>query len=197
MIARWIVLLPVALAACSIQPPPPDRFFRIETPTPPTAAAASFHVQVTSIEAAGLYTERPLVFEREGNGGALEQYHYYFWTEPPDLLLVDALVHYLRGALGTGQVFGPGGGGTETDFVVRAKLRKLDQRLGDNAASAVLAIQFTIEDEHRKVLGVIDFEESAPAGNGAPAEHVKAIDDLAARAFAQLAARLGTMTPPK
>src|SRR5438067_2180083 len=83
----------MVLAACSIEPPPPDRFFRIAVAPPAAAASAGFRVQVEPVEAAGLYTERPLVFERDGNGGALEQYHYYFWTESPDLLLVDALIH--------------------------------------------------------------------------------------------------------
>src|SRR5258706_15968560 len=103
------IILAVAVAACSINPPPPDRFFRIEPPAPAARGAGHYKVQVAAVEAAGLYTERPLVLEREGSGGTLEQYHYYFWTEPPDLLLTGALVRYLRTALGEAQGFGPGG----------------------------------------------------------------------------------------
>ena len=183
------------MAACSIDPPPPDRFFRIETAPPAASAPTSVHLQVLAVDAAGLYTERPLVFEREGNGGTLEQYHYYFWTEPPDLLLTDALVHYLRAALGPAQVFGPGGG-VGADIVVRVRLRKLDQKLGSGGASSVLALQFTVEDLKHGTVSVVDFEEAAPAGNGAPGAHVEALERLSTRAFARLTERLQASASP-
>lgn len=190
---RILVALGVAaaggLAACAMNPPPADRYYRIEPAAPGLAREFSSRVLVENVESAGMYAERPLVFQREEAGGALEQYHYHFWSESPDLLLTDALVRYLRAALGAGQVFGAGSR-VDPDLIVRARLRKLDHRLAAGAVRSVLAVQFTITDARRNAVSVVDFEESAPAGNGAPAEHVQTLNQLSAQAFARLAEQL-------
>lgn len=190
---RVLVALGIAaaggLAACAMNPPPADRYYRIEPAAPGRAFEFSSRVLVENVDSAGMYAERPLVYQREQAGGALEQYYYHFWSESPDLLLTDALVRYLRAALGAAQVFGAGIR-ADPDLIVRARLRKLDHQLAAGAVRSVLAVEFTITDTRRNTVSVVDFEESAAAGNGAPAEHVQTLNQLSALAFAKLAEQL-------
>lgn len=181
-----VVLL--ALAGCSVAPAPPERYYRVEVAPAAGAASPGGRIAVESFETYGIYNERALLF-RAGSG-ALEQYHYQFWAEPPGVMLRDALVAYLRGAYGADRVL-PAGGRARGDFTLRARLRKLEHLPG-SPPQAALAVEFTVTDRDDQPRLTLAFDETAVAAGPSAEDFVAAMDQLVAKAYARLAERLRT-----
>lgn len=182
-----MVLCAMLAVACASSPPPPDRFYRMNVPAPGGMQALTGTVVVEPFEAHGIYAGRELLYAR---GGAIEPYFYQHWAEPPAVMMQDALVQYLRAALPRARVLTPSMSASP-DYRIRARLRALEQRVDDRRAA--LAVEFTLLDAHGEFLGTLNFDDEAPLADLTVARYVEAQDALAAKAFAELTARLNTV----
>lgn len=194
--ARLILIAVLALltAACAVAPTPSDRFYRLELPQ---AAASKLPIDrvvvVNAFEAYGAVAERALLYREEGSP-ALTQYHYHLWAEPPAQMLSDALARHLRVLLGEERVY-TRSARARADLVVRPRLRKLEQVLGEGGARAELALQFVVSEPGNQPLFVLEFDQSEAAASAAPEDYVVAIDKLIGRAYNELGQRLTAELP--
>lgn len=192
MIRAALLALLVLAAGCASDPPPPDRYYRLESIPAESAGKWNRRIVVQPFEAHGVYSERALLFRREAAGGtAIEQYNYHYWAEPPALMLGDLVADHLRGAFGERQVH-RSASRVRPDVVVRPRLRNLVQVL-DPEPRALLSIQFTVTDDVNSPLLVLDYDEAAPLPGTAPREYIEAINRMAGEAAAQLAAKLAAL----
>ncbi len=108
--ARTIaILMMLALTSCGVvgpsQPLPEEHYYRLELSAPKSAASSLQGVLVVdALEAAAIYSRRPIVYSEDPQHLSLQEYHYHFWTDPPPRLLQRALVSYLRQAQPTATV---------------------------------------------------------------------------------------------
>jgi ABC-type uncharacterized transport system auxiliary subunit len=185
-----VVIAAIALGGCSVDPATPTRYYRVEVAT--SAARDDFRgrIVVEPFEAYGIYTERPLVFR---SGGALEQYNYALWAEPPAVMLRDSLIVHLRAAFGSSQVL-QAGGRARGDFTVRPRLKRLDHQLGGKAQAA-FAVEFRVTDAEDNERVLLTFDETAPVGGNSVEDFVAATDRLAARAYDLLVEKIRALPP--
>lgn len=182
-----VLLLAAGIGGCAGDPPPPDRYYRIEVTAPAKGAAALQTLLVDAMQAHGIYAERSMLYRATAEG-PIERYYYHHWAEPPDMMLGDALATYLRAMHGEQQVFEPAAR-VRHDIVVRTRLRRIEQ-IREAPVRAALALRFTVSDAQNKPLFTLDFEEEETAADGSVMAYADAVDRLAGRAFAALAARL-------
>jgi ABC-type uncharacterized transport system auxiliary subunit len=184
-----ILALTVALAACSSAPSQPQRFFRLTAAPAETRAEFPATINIGAVEAYGVAAERPLLYRASADSRALEQYHYSLWSEPPPIMLRDALVGHLRAAFGADRVLA-----VDTrlrpEYRVRTRLKRLEQILARNAPRAALGLEFTVTGAQDEVLFVLDFSEEATAAGNSVEDHVAALEGLMARACHELERRL-------
>lgn len=189
-----VVAFTLLTCACATAPTPNDRFYRLELPQA-AAATAPFDrvVVVNAFEAYGAVAERPLLYRQDASP-ALTQYHYHLWAEPPAQMLSDALARHLRVLLGEERVY-TRSARARADLVVRPRLRKLEQVLGEQSARAELALQFVVSEPGNQPLFVLEFDQSEAAASAAPDDYVVAIDKLIGRAYNELGQRLTAELP--
>jgi uncharacterized lipoprotein YmbA len=188
--ARWWPLAVLVVAGCASSPLPVDRYYRIDAPVPAAASASSTAaILLEPFEARGVYAERALLFRDAGEGVALRQYGHQFWTEPPSLMLDDALTASLRAAFGESRVHARASR-ERPDLQVRPRLRKLEQVIDGGHGAAAYAVEFTVTDQDGRPRFVVSFDETEAAQTAGPDAYVKALDALVARANAKLVERL-------
>jgi ABC-type uncharacterized transport system auxiliary subunit len=139
-----------------------------------------------------VYNERPLIFIEGNASGTLQQYHYQSWAEPPGVMLRDALIAYLRTAL-SGASIDSAGSRLRGDFIVHARLKRLEHRLG-SPPQAAFAVEFRIIDAADNERALLSFDEVAPAAGASIEDFVGAMDQLVGKAYAALAARVRELT---
>ena len=193
-VSATMIVVAVLAAACSVDPAPPERNYRVDIATPAGAAPFKGTIVVEAFQAQGVYSERPLLFRHSGDVAVLEQYHYQFWAEPPAAMMRDGLVSYLRGAFGTGQVF-PADARARGDYTVRARIRRFEQIVDGDKSRAALAMEFIVSDGAGNPRFVLDFNEEATAAGRSLEEHVAALTSLTAKAYATLGDRLRNEIP--
>jgi ABC-type uncharacterized transport system auxiliary subunit len=97
------VLTAGILTACSQPPVPRDQFWRLE-PGQPTqhfeTPPMNGTVAVDRLRAAGLVSQRPILFSTAEQPNRVEQHSYQYWLESPPLMLREALIDYMRAANG-------------------------------------------------------------------------------------------------
>ena len=168
---RWAVtgLAALLLISCSQPPVPEDHFYRLQVTGPSTAVAKprlNGVLEVATLQADGLTAGRPITFTDAARPYLLNEYHYHFWTEPPSILLHDALVTYLRTSGVAREVVTPELR-LEPDFVMTGKILRLEQVRGNPpkvAAKIEVALRDRTED---RLLLVRTYEiENEVAGPG-------------------------------
>jgi len=190
-----LLLLALLLQACSSLPPPPaDRYFRLSSPpaaaTPPSTGLK--RIQVESFEAHGVYAERPLLFRAGGKAGATQQYRYDLWSEPPAKMLRDILVDHLRAQYSAERVW-TSEARAPADFVVRGRLRALDQLLEGGSARGLLDLEFVVTDAEANVVAVSEYSEEIAAASAGAADFVAALNQGLSRAYAALDRQLAPL----
>lgn len=188
---HWLpLLLAVLCAACAVQPQPVDLHYRLEGfASAAVLPADAPSVLVEPFDAFGLYAERPLMFRRAEAGGAVEQYRHQFWIEPPALMLGDGLRRTLRAALGEAKVH-PRNARDRAAYVIKPRLRRLEQMFDASGARAEFAVDFLVTDEANAPRFVLAFEQIQPIASDSPAAFAKAASELAAQANTKLVERL-------
>lgn len=190
---RWPLLLLALCAfvsACAVQPRPVDLYYRLDG----VAQAAPFAADAPSVlvepfDAFGLYAERPLIFRRAEAQGAAEQYRHQFWIEPPALMLSDGLRRSLRTALGDAKVH-PRNARERAAYVIKPRLRRLEQVVEPGGARAEFAVDFLVTDEANAPRFVVTVEEAQKVASDSPAAFAIAASELAAKANLKLLERL-------
>lgn len=177
------------LSACATQPLPADLHYRLDSGAEVAAFPAAPALLVESFDAFGLYAERPLIYRRAEAQGAVEQYRHQFWIEPPALMLSDGLRRSLRNAFGDAKVH-PRNARERAAYVIKPRLRRLDQVIEATGVRAELAVDFLVTDEAHAPRFMLQFEESQRVDSDAPAAFAAAASELAARANAKLVERL-------
>ena len=178
----------LALTACSNVPAPIERYYRPEIAAPEPHTPLTLRMLVEPFEVHGLYSDRPLVY-LDGEG-AYQQSHFHNWLESPSQLLGDSLLGYLRAAYGAESAFLPDAR-LEGDLTIRTRLRRFERIPGADSAQALLALEIVVTARSGRLLGSIDFEESAAAGKTIP-EYVRAQSELLGKAYGQLLILLDT-----
>jgi ABC-type uncharacterized transport system auxiliary subunit len=143
--------LALVVAACSQPPLPEDNYYRLVV-TPPqggaTAPKLAGTLEVQRFIADGITAGRSVVYSAAARPEELREYHYHFWVEPPPVMLRDQFVAYLRGAGVASAVVTPEVR-VEPDFVLTAKLKRLEQVVGTPSRAAVeidVAVRRTTDD---------------------------------------------------
>ena len=189
----------LALTACSNAPAPIERYYRPEIAAPEPHTPLPLRMLVELFEVHGLYSDRPLVY-LDGEG-AYRQSHFHNWLEAPSQLLGESLLGYLRAAYGAESAFLPDAR-LEGDLTIRSRLRRFERIPGTDSThlpptnspispQALLALEIVVTARSGRLLGSIDFEESAAAGTTIP-EYVRAQSALLGKAYGQLLILLDT-----
>lgn len=178
----------LALTACSNAPAPIERYYRPEIAAPEPHTPLPLRMLVELFEVHGLYSDRPLVY-LDGEG-AYRQSHFHNWLEAPSQLLGESLLGYLRAAYGAESAFLPDAR-LEGDITIRSRLRRFERIPGTDSTQALLALEIVVTARSGRLLGSIDFEESAAAGTTIP-EYVRAQSALLGKAYGQLLILLDT-----
>lgn len=184
-----LLLLTLLLSACAAPQVAPDRYYRIESAAEAPKVAQPLDVMLESFDAFGVVAERQLIFRRPEAGGAWEQYRQQFWAEPPARMLTDGLLATLRTALGAEQVHGRNSR-TRADWVLRPRLRRLEQQLDADGAKAHVAIDFVVTNENNEPRFVVVFDQTQPIESATPEAFARAAEQLAAKANLRLVERL-------
>jgi uncharacterized lipoprotein YmbA len=174
------------LAACASEPVPADRYYRIEAPRPAAAAPISAIVGVDPVRAGGIYSERALLYLRNG---ALEQRRFDFWAESPDNMIEQALLAYLRAAFGAEHVV-TGGARVHADLNVRTRIERLEELAEDGPPKIAAQFQFAISDAQGRTLKVLESGGVREIAGTAPSEFVHGLEAQAGVSFAELEAQL-------
>ncbi len=150
----WAAAMAMAVlvaAACAQPPLPEDHFYRLVVAAPKGGATApklGGTLEVQRFDADGLTAGRSIVYSDSARPEELREYHYHFWVEPPPVMLRDQFVAYLRGAGIASAVVTPEVR-VEPDFVLTAKLKRLEQIVGPASRAAVevdVAVRRTADD---------------------------------------------------
>jgi uncharacterized lipoprotein YmbA len=180
VVAAWL------LASCAAAPVPTNAYYTLAPLSEGKSAPLKARLMVEPFQILGIYTERPLLYR---NGVALSQYRYQFWAEPPALMWRDALIDYLRNH-GATNVLMPESR-VSSEYVLRTRLKRVEQVLGaGGTAKALLSLEFAVADSAGKLVLTLVCEEQKALASDDPEDYVKAINELAGRAFTKLNAGL-------
>jgi ABC-type uncharacterized transport system auxiliary subunit len=186
----------VALVAACAQPPlPEDHFYRLAVAAP-TAGATTPKLrgtlEVERFFADGLTAGRPVVYSDSARPEELREYHYHFWVESPPVMLRDQFVAYLRGAGIASAVVTPEVR-VEPDFVLTAKLKRLEQIVGTPARGAIevdIAVRRTQDD---RLLFQGSYGVEVEARTNAVGDAVAALTAALSRIYAKIVADLSRL----
>lgn len=192
------LLLATLCAACANGPLPRDNFYRLEVPTPAQAAPRPILpgvLEVARFGADGLASERAIVHVDRASPLSVRNYGYEFWTDPPGLLVQDALVKYLRAANAADTVV-TSDLRALPDTIVQGHIRRFEQITGERPA-VVAEIELGVSGRTAGkpiLLRTYRIERPVPA-NGGVAGAAQAMNDALAELFARFLADLTSVAP--
>jgi ABC-type uncharacterized transport system auxiliary subunit len=80
------------------------------------------------------------------------------------------------------------------DYSIHARLKRLEHKLGPSPQAA-FAAEFRVVDGDDNERALVYFDETAPAAGGSVEDFVLAMDQLVAKAYAQLAEKIRALPP--
>ena len=191
--AAAVALLGLGLAACAEAPAPEDHYYRLDVGRPAAAAAPLLDgtLQVDRFSVDGLLGRSQIVYVTNDASHELHSYHYHYWTEPPEILLQDALIGYLRAGNAATHVVTPEMR-VDADYVLTGKIKRFEQIAGKAPKVAVELEVSVRRDADGKLVYLADETAEAAAksetvGDGVDATNV-ALADLYGRILAGLKA---------
>ena len=190
---RAILLLGLLLlSACAGPPAPRETFHRLEVP--PVAArlakpALAGVLEIDRVETEGVLAERAIAYQAAA--GALQRYLYEFWSDPPGVMVQDAIAGRMRDAGIADTVVTPDLR-VPPDWVLKAKLKRFEHL--PESGQAVVRMQVSvISARNGALLLLTDYE--AEAGGATPATVAPAMGRAVAEAVGRLVADVGRLTP--
>ncbi|HEX4872947.1 MAG TPA: ABC-type transport auxiliary lipoprotein family protein [Nevskiaceae bacterium] len=182
-----VLLLLILLAGCAGRPPPAERFHTLEPALPAAQTDYELRLSVQPVEAYGVYAERALLVRTAD--GALRQQPYELWSEPPALLIGEALQRLLRAALGDAQVHARATR-SRPDLILRTRLRRLELVLAPDGPQAQLGLSVTLSEYDNEPLWVLEIDEQQRLSSTDAVAVATAQAQLLERAAAAVIARL-------
>ncbi|MBL26377.1 MAG: hypothetical protein CMM50_02330 [Rhodospirillaceae bacterium] len=135
------------LSACSSPEIPADSFFRLDAGRSQTVLQApklSGTLTVNRFAAEGPVGDRPILFAEQATPFQLQQYHYSYWSEPPGVMLADALTDFLRSANAAETVVFAELRLPAT-FYVNGRILRFERLLGDGRPQAIVSLELSLE----------------------------------------------------
>lgn len=175
------------LVGCAAPEVPKEQYFRlIAAPAEaPVSKPLDGILEVPAFDAEGVLAERPLLFTADG-GHKLEQRNYAYWTNSPPQMLRDQLVTYLRSAHIATEVV-PSELRVDAKYVVRGKLRRLEQTANPNGGVIEVEVALLDEDTDRLITSKV-FLAKEPATSGSIDDAVAALNSGMNQIFREIAA---------
>ncbi|MBT7956526.1 MAG: hypothetical protein HN731_15145 [Rhodospirillaceae bacterium] len=138
----------IVLTACAQDPVPQDQYYRLNSPATSNTAGPKFNgiVEVERLIANGLIDSRPILFTTSAKSAEVQSYHYHFWSEPPSIMLQNAVTARLRQANPAKSIVTPNLR-IEPDFILSGKILRFEQVTG--AANKVI-ISFELSFKNAK-----------------------------------------------
>lgn len=170
---RRLCLLPlsalVLVTGClgAAPPVPKDEFHRIivaEAAPAPSRVPVIGVISVAPFDADGLLRERPLVFATSDSGLSLRQHDYHHWVDVPSRMLHAQLVSFLR-ASGLARLVVTPDLRVTSEFEIRGRVKRLEQRLEDGRPMVTAALEFALvrlSDRHPLVIDSYSVELTSP-----------------------------------
>jgi ABC-type uncharacterized transport system auxiliary subunit len=176
------------VAACAAgTPAPQDQYYRIDGGVPEARLASPVApgvVMVDRFAVEGLTSGRAINFVDPAQPNKLQQYFYHHWAEPPNVMLRDALVTYMRESGAVETAITPVVR-TDADFVVTGSINKLERRLGSPITALIeLEIAVTRFDDG-DLLHVGTYSAEVPAEGPGIDDTITAFDRGLADIFQQ------------
>jgi len=172
----------VILTACAQPPTPVDQFYRLNV-TAATKLPLKLNgtVEVERFVADGLNASRPIVFTKAGDASGLQSYHYHFWSEPPSIMLQNALVRYLRQS-GVAKTIVTPAHRVEPDFIVTGKITQFEHVRGASP-HVVATLELGLKNRTTDTLNTLqEYQIKSPAADGsvrsAVSQFSRAITDI-------------------
>ncbi len=119
------------LTACAQAPVPEDHYYRLNLTNTAGAAAVKIDgiVEVERLIADGLLDSRPVLFTGSATSTEVQSYHYHFWSQPPSIMLQNALVAKLQQSRVAKSIVTPDLR-IEPDFILAGKIFRFEQITG-------------------------------------------------------------------
>jgi cholesterol transport system auxiliary component len=183
-------LVAVATVGCASGPAPRDHYYRLET-TPPNALASpklSGTLEVERLRAEAISQGRQMLYRDASPSGEIGQYSYYYWADPPSLMLQDQLVRYLRAAGVAEKVVTPAVR-VKSDYLVSGRIVQLERVLGGGEPRVAVEIELSLmrQKGHELLLLKTYREERVVPGTGV-SDAVTAFDQGVTAIFGQFLA---------
>jgi len=159
----------LGLAACgSSAPAPQDQYYRANPGTPTANTSHAILPGVVMVErfaAEGLTSGRAINYVDPASPNQLKQYFYHHWSEPPNVMLRDTLVRYLRDSGAATTVVTPAVR-VASDYTINGAVHILERRLGP-PITAVIELEFSVTDTAKGTLLHVDTYRTEMPANGA------------------------------
>jgi cholesterol transport system auxiliary component len=179
-----LIVLLLGLAACNQPAVPEDHYYRLALPSAGGAKAQRLNgiVEVGRFVAKGLTAQRPIVFIEPGDNHQVQAYHYHFWTDPPTVMLQNALVNQLRAAGVAKSVVTPDLR-VEADFAISGKISRFEQIIGQSG-QVIVEIEFAIKEAGSdKLVFFKSYRETLATNNRTVPEAVSKISTAVANIY--------------
>lgn len=193
----WLAPAAALALACAGSPPPEDAFHRLRLSQPAARGAPLLAgtVEVARPDASDLLRGRAIVVAQAAREGRLQRSRYQFWSDPPAVLVQQALADRLRTGGLAARVVTPERR-DDPQWVVSGTLHRFERIVGPGGDQAVVRIELALRDVAARrvpVLGVYEARESAADGSVEAAVDAfgRALGDVFARFLADVEAAIG------
>jgi ABC-type uncharacterized transport system auxiliary subunit len=188
-LSRWsahaaLAGLVVLLAACFGGGTPVDNFYRLTVPAPPALAVPPLDgaVEVRRPVALGMTGERALLVSDRVAPEQVKRRPYDFWTEPPPVMVQDALVTFLRRAKAAPLVV-TSEFRVPAEYRIEGRLRRFEQIAGAAPTVVVEMDLGLVRTGHNDLLHLATYQAEEPVAGTAAADAVPAYQAALTRVF--------------
>jgi len=178
-----LLLATVAMAAsllfaCASGPAPRDHYYRLTVgvPTALDQPAVKGTVEVGRVRVESISQGRRIVYRETASPGEITQHAYHHWTDPPNVMLQDQLVTYLREAGAASRVVTPAVY-VESDYRIGGRLIRFERVLGASGVVVVIELELVLtRDSDNELLVLETYRDERTAGGPGVAESVEAFE---------------------
>ena len=134
------------LSACSQAPVPDDHYYRLNLSSSSKATTVKLDgiVEVERLIADGLLDSRPILFTSSTKSSEIQSYHYHFWSQPPSLMLQNALAAQLQLSNAAKSIVTPNLR-IEPDFILAGKIFRFEQITGQEN-KVVVSLELSLKN---------------------------------------------------
>jgi ABC-type uncharacterized transport system auxiliary subunit len=186
----YILLVSLLTACASLSPVPEDRYYRLSEVAAKSSGKASLGgvLAIGTIENAGIYNERAILYSDSAQPARLQRYHYHFWADAPPRLIQDHLAVYLRKAAAANTVVNDRGE-VDWNYLLSGKLRRFERVMEGTGSRVAVEMEFRLMHRHsRKALLVKDYVVEVDVAGETVNDAVEAITRALETIYGQLLA---------